>query len=163
MIQWNSTREQDLPYLLALWNDGEVMKYVGFPNGLGIDQDEIEIWFSRLQSKKDRRHFSIYEDDVFVGETFYRVMSDGIAHPDIKIKTSARGKGIAKASLSFCLDTLFANTEATIAVVDPHQDNEKAIQLYTSLGFERGEDTLFEGEVHRLYTISKEAWLQRSK
>ncbi|NLC94884.1 MAG: hypothetical protein GX676_04250 [Bacilli bacterium] len=35
-IMIKETTEEDLDNIMTLWNNGEVMKYVGFPEGLGI-------------------------------------------------------------------------------------------------------------------------------
>ena len=36
-VRLRPTQLEDLKFLQALWNDGEVMRYVGYPQGLGID------------------------------------------------------------------------------------------------------------------------------
>jgi len=41
-ITISETREKHLPDLMKMWNDGEVMKYVGFPDGLGMDMAKME-------------------------------------------------------------------------------------------------------------------------
>lgn len=35
-VNIKETKEEDLKNTLLLWSNGEVMKFVGFPNGLGI-------------------------------------------------------------------------------------------------------------------------------
>jgi hypothetical protein len=45
MVILRKTSEGDFPNLITLWNDGRVMKWVGFPNGLGYD----------LKKKRKRR------------------------------------------------------------------------------------------------------------
>ena len=36
-ITIRETSETDLENILLLWNNGEVMHFVGFPNGIGVD------------------------------------------------------------------------------------------------------------------------------
>ena len=47
-ITISETGESDLENVLALWNDGDVMKYVGFPNGLGETMEGMLRWLSRI-------------------------------------------------------------------------------------------------------------------
>lgn len=37
--------KRDLPYVQELWADGEVMKFVGFPDGLHVTDDQILRWY----------------------------------------------------------------------------------------------------------------------
>jgi hypothetical protein len=59
---------------MALWNDGRVMQWVGFPNGLGYDKEKISKWFDKLQSETNRHHFVVCAESVgFCGEVYYEV------------------------------------------------------------------------------------------
>jgi hypothetical protein len=49
-----TTTVADIPELMALWNDGRVMKWVGFPNGLGWDIIKMKDWFKWIQISFDR-------------------------------------------------------------------------------------------------------------
>lgn len=40
-ITVKETGNEDLQNVMELWNNGEVMFYVGFPNGLGTDLDNL--------------------------------------------------------------------------------------------------------------------------
>lgn len=40
-----TTTHDDLANVMALWNDGRVMQWVGFPNGLNYDKVKISKWF----------------------------------------------------------------------------------------------------------------------
>lgn len=46
------TQLKDLDFLQHLWNDGEVMRYVGYPHGLGIDEQGMREWFRRLEEHR---------------------------------------------------------------------------------------------------------------
>ena len=48
-ISINETTKNDLDNILALWNDGEVMKYVGFPNGLGETMENLIRWYGWIK------------------------------------------------------------------------------------------------------------------
>jgi len=130
------TSKKDLSNVMSLWNDGETMKYVGFPNGLNITLEKLEKWEIWVTSKGvKRRHFSIYRDDLgYCGETYYDINDSGYVIFDIKLLSHARGKGIAFEALSFSIKEAKLNG-GIIGMVDPQETNFKAISLYHKLGF----------------------------
>ena len=131
------TFEEDLENVRLLWSRGDVMGFVGFPNGLSRSIADMERWLARkLSNAPLEQHFSIYDEGVFCGETYYRIEPEngyGVCM-DIKLLPSARGRGIARRALSFALDEAFEHG-AQFAWVDPAVDNLAAIALYRHLGF----------------------------
>ncbi|WP_160680442.1 GNAT family protein [Clostridium sp. C8-1-8] len=132
------TDKSDLKNVMELWNDGEVMYYVGFPQGLNITLDKLEGWLSKLNSSKYTKHYSIYDENIgYCGETYYSIDLDhDLAALDIKLFPKAQGKGIAEYSLSYCINEVFKNNLASKVYVDPNPLNKKAWKLYEKLGFE---------------------------
>ncbi len=134
----HETTEMDLENIRALWNDGEVMHFVGFPNGIGVDIPYLENWLRGIRKRRPLvNHYSIYSDRIgYCGETYYRIETDrGYASAlDIKLVPGARGQGIASAALSFAMEQAFTNG-ATRVWVDPNPENKKALALYRRLGF----------------------------
>ncbi|MCL1827363.1 MAG: GNAT family N-acetyltransferase [Candidatus Cloacimonetes bacterium] len=132
------TEESDLDNILTLWNDGNVMRYVGFPNGLGYDRAKITDWFKSIMQTKRFIHYSIYtENGVYCGETGYAEgrKRDGNMGIDIKLMPEAQGKGIAEFAVRFIINHIRNHNIAESVWVDPHRDNAKALKLYTKLGF----------------------------
>ena len=139
MITVKETTVNDLANIKQLWADGDVMKFVGFPEGLHETDEGMQKWFLRiLSSRPTVNHFSIFDNDVYCGETFYHIDAkhNNSASLDIKLFPFARGKGIATLALSFAIKEAFKNG-ATKVWVDPNPDNVKAIALYARLGFTR--------------------------
>ncbi|MFA7673123.1 MAG: GNAT family N-acetyltransferase [Clostridia bacterium] len=135
MLKITETKYSDLKNIQALWADGDVMKFVGFPEGL-IETDEyMENWYKQIvSSRPSANHYSIYDDGIYCGETFYSIdPKNKAAAMDIKLFSHARGKGIASAALKFAIGEAFANG-AEKAWVDPNPHNEKAIALYRCIG-----------------------------
>ncbi len=130
----------DLDCIRRLWADGDVMKYVGFPDGLRKSRFEMEEWLGKIEKKRPYTdHFSIRQEGVFCGETFYSINRDtGLASLDIKLFAFARGKGIAGKALKFAAARAFENG-AEKCFVTPHPENAKAIALYRRIGFEQKE------------------------
>ena len=126
MITIKETTAKELDNVKALWADGDVMKFVGFPDGL-------------LQTESERpqvNHYSIFDGSVYCGETFYSIDSKhgNSASMDIKLFGFARGKGIAAKALSYAIEQAFENGAEKVWV-DPNPNNEKALALYKRLGF----------------------------
>lgn len=153
------TTKDDLDNVMALWNDGEVMRYVGFPEGLGITRDKMERWIKWAINKPTRCHYSIYEKELgYCGETFYNVDEHGAAALDIKLRSKSRGKGIAFRSLKFAINQAFEQGQAKLVYVEPHPDNEKALRLYEKLGFLAKPRPEYLGEHVTYLEITKEQW-----
>jgi RimJ/RimL family protein N-acetyltransferase len=139
------TRPADLPDLAALWNDGRVMRWVEYPDGLGIDRAGAEAWLEQLRADPDRRHFVLETEAGFAGELYYRVERDARrASLDIKLRPEAQGRGIASAGLRALCELAFAaEPDVDVLWVEPSGENLRARHLYDRCGFapaERPED-----------------------
>lgn len=156
------TSKEDLENILLLWNDGEVMSFVGFQNGLGISMEKLLEWLPWAISKPKRCHYSIYHNEIgFCGETFYNVdQKHGLAALDIKLRPKARGKGIAEYSLKFAIDQAFYQGNAISVYVDPQLDNEKAFKLYEKLGFSDRSRPDFLEEWDTYLELTRDEWYQ---
>jgi hypothetical protein len=90
------TAIHDLPDLMTLWNDGRVMKWVGFPEGLGYDLDKLMNWYSQLQANPNRHHFVVHEKGTgFCGELYYAADKEHKrAGLDIKLIPETQGRRI---------------------------------------------------------------------
>jgi len=138
MITIKETMVDDIKNVQRLWADGDVMRFVGFPDGLHETDEAMQHWFEWLNAARPTaNHFSIYEDDAYCGETFYSIDIDhGSASLDIKLFRFARGRGIATQALSYAIKEAFRNGAKTVWV-DPNPENAKAIALYERLGFKQ--------------------------
>ena len=139
MIAIRETTANDLVNVKQLWADGDVMKFVGFPDGLHETDEGMRKWFRWIvSSRPTTNHFSIFEDGVYCGETFFAIDSEheDSASLDIKLFKFARGKGIATTALTYAIEEAFKNGAKKVWV-DPNPENTKAIALYERLGFAR--------------------------
>lgn len=135
MVQIHETGEADLKNLQALWARGDVMAFVGFPDGLHKTDGEMTEWYQWIQENRPRlNHYSVYEDGVYCGESFYELDSaTGAAALDIKLLPAARGRGLGEGALTYAVFSAFQAGAARVWV-DPDPKNEKAIALYRRLG-----------------------------
>ncbi len=68
------TEEKDLAFVQKLWANPDVMYYVGFPNGLQQSEAQMQAWYAWLQKSKPlTMHYSIFEDEIYCGETFFEI------------------------------------------------------------------------------------------
>ncbi len=129
------TTPNDLDVIQALWNDGDVMAFVGFPQGLGMTPEKMQKWYTWLNDGRPQRdHFSIREEGAYCGESFYAIDEHGYAALDIKLFAAYRSKGIAALGLCHAIREAF-NHGAHTVWVDPNVENAKALALYHRLGF----------------------------
>ena len=149
MLAIRETTAEDLKNVQRLWADGDVMRFVGFPEGLRQTDEDMERWLRWIESNRPAlNHYAIFEDGRYCGESFYELDAEHrSAALDIKLFGFARGRGIAAAGLSHAIREAFRNG-AEIVWVDPNPDNGKAIALYERLGFRRKDfpDYLLSGD-----------------
>ena len=136
MLEIRETTLEDLKNIQRLWGDGEVMRFVGFPEGLHETDEDLRAWIERLSAARPRvNHWSIYEDGVYCGETNYSIDEQTrSASLDVKLFAAARGRGIATKALTHAIREAFRNGAETVWV-DPAPENARAIALYRRLGF----------------------------
>jgi|GEM_PF-744072 len=154
------TSVDDLENILTLVNNGVVMKYVGYPDGLGVSLDDQQKWFKRAIQKPICCHYSIYTlDHAYYREIFYAIDSHNGGMLDIKLLPAAQSKGIACQALAFVIGMAFEDGKADRVYVDPHPDNHKAWALYARIGFSTRPhpEYLEAGETY--LEIMREEWL----
>ena len=134
-ISLKPTAPDDLSFLRDLWNDGRVMKWVGFPEGVGATDRSLARWYDQRLSTPHFHHFIIVSED---GQRCSEVcfdLKDEYASLDIKLCSEAQGKGIATDALNELIDTAFNySQDCQIVWTEPSADNQAARRLYTRCG-----------------------------
>lgn len=136
MLTIKEVGTSDLENIRMLWNNGEVMKSVGFPNGLNRTAADMQTWFEKLKTNRPNwNRYAIYDADLgYCGETGY-TYRDGKYNMDIKLLPHAQGKGIAKQAFSYAITQAFASGADEVHV-SPWDTNTRSIPLYQKLGFQ---------------------------
>ena len=134
-IALKPTGPNDLSFLQALWNDGRVMKWVGFPEGVGVTEASMAKWYAQYSADVNFHHFIITnKKEQRCGEVCFR-LQDGYASLDIKLCPEAQGKGIATQSLNAVIDAAFNDSqECQLVWTEPRVENQAARRLYTRCG-----------------------------
>ena len=65
MLAINPPPPPPVKNIQSLWADGEVMRFVGFPEGLQETEENLERWLEGIASARPQtNHYSIYEDGM---------------------------------------------------------------------------------------------------
>lgn len=135
----------DIPIITRWWNDGSLMKDMGFINGMGITESSL---FSRFEKQLsdgnailESRMFIITDikTDNEIGELQYGELDLKNKKCRIAIKISEisyQGKGLGEESLSLFIDYLTSEFSLNKIEIDTIHDNIRAYRLYKKLGFE---------------------------
>lgn len=136
-VTLRKTTEGDLPDLMVLWNDGRVMKWVDFPDGLGCNLEKMIDWFNKLQANLDCHHFVVHAEGIgFCGEVYFSVNRiQKRAGLDIKFRPEAQGQGLATEALKTLISFIF-ETEPDVEAVwtEPSEENIVAQKMYERCG-----------------------------
>ncbi len=136
------TDNQDLEDIQRLWNNGEVMRSVGYPDGLGQTFAEMTIWYNSIQESYRANHYVVLnKDHDFCGELFYRKdLEHKRAGLDIKFLPDAQGRGLATKALELFIEYVFENEDEIERVwTEPARENKAARRLYTRVGLKEKE------------------------
>ena len=137
-VMIKETQKKDLKNILSLWNNGAVMQWVGFLEGLNITSEKIQEWFSSIQKSGLANHYVVVtkENDLFIGELFYMKNPEHKrAGLDIKLLPESQGKGLATETLKLFIDLIFKTEDQIDAVwTEPSKDNTAARGLYSRCG-----------------------------
>jgi RimJ/RimL family protein N-acetyltransferase len=162
-IELHHTCESDLLDLVSLWNDGRVMHWVGFPQGLGYDSEKALRWLALLDSNPFRHHFVIRNDQVgFAGELYYEVDSyHRMASLDVKLTPKAQGQGIATRAFRALIDLVFKSEPEVDSVwVEPWPENIAAQRLYSRCGLRPQPRPAHLGEGPSFWQLRRMEWLR---
>jgi len=133
-------KNSDAPQFTAWWNDGFLMKDVGFDEGLGVRVEQLEQQFNTMMlDPKQTKILLMYDrgDHTPLGELSFGAFSAQNKSIRIGIKlcdVSRQGQGYGKEALKGFFDYLFKQYHVNIIEIDTLATNTRAIALYESLG-----------------------------
>ena len=138
VVYLNQLKQEELPLLLALYEEKEFMQDYGYAEGLTQTYDELYNWYQGLQKSENEVFYSIFERKTNQWIGFVSLMDlNEIEHEGwlvIGLAKGFRGKGIGEESLNVLLEEAPSKGIKTVKLsVLSH--NERAIKLYKKLGF----------------------------
>ena len=121
-----------------LWGCAEVMKFVGYPNGLGWSSRRYDRHFADMECRTDAIFLAVEDNSgLFLGEAKISFPDrDGCCHHDLKLFPRCWDKSVGFEAWRMILERAGARWPDAKAVVTPSIDNERAIGLYQKLGFQ---------------------------
>ena len=135
----------DIPTIIKWWNDGAVMKDMGFENGMGITESSL---LSRFKKQLEADDTTILDSRMFIitdrntgqeiGELQYGELDLQNKKCRIAVKIAEidyQGKGLGEESLSLFIGYLAAELGLSKIEIDTIHDNLRAYNLYKKLGF----------------------------
>lgn len=137
MISFRKVTKKDVPIILKWWNDGNVMKYVGFPQGLNINDNEVVQSIKGYQGQEQADFFVILDEDgKVIGEFCFKLIREDTATFDIKIgEVNRQGKGYGRQSVLQGIEYIAQMKTIDFIEIGVSPENSRAISLYRSVGF----------------------------
>ncbi len=121
----------------ALWENGEVMKFVGYPRGLGRSKEQYDKFWGNL-SKRNLILLALENSSgEFMGEAKL-AFPDGenTCSHDVKLLPQFRGQGFGREAWLTLIELSQRRWPDAKLSVTPAVENHAAVNLYKSLGFE---------------------------
>jgi RimJ/RimL family protein N-acetyltransferase len=155
VIATELTRD-DLPFLLALWQSPDVMRYADeFPRlrGWSKESDPDRAWnaYVRRRAELGPAYTQLIlrlPDGTAIGESFFAPLPEGATFGrwskprgilclmgDIKLARAHWGKGLGTHGMRRVLKVAFQEVGCHLFVVPPHRKNPAALRLYEKVGF----------------------------
>lgn len=126
----------DADLFFKLWTNPDIMKMVGYPNGLDISLSDIKKRLSEEpESALNRLLVAEIPQGPPIGEChMHPPDSKGIASTDIKLLPEFQGRGYGREIKWLLLDYLFRRTECRIVEATPNIRNTASIKMQEAVG-----------------------------
>ncbi|MGK5089391.1 GNAT family protein [Bdellovibrionota bacterium FG-2] len=170
--------ETDIDFLFLLWNNPEVMKHVGFPNGLKTTREKV---WAQLEEQSSDAPFDCRllvcekETGTAIGECkLGSPDAQGICETDVKLLPEFWGRKYGIEIKLGLLDYLFTHTNCRAVKATPNILNIASIKMQEAVGgvrvgefhhefpdspeFLKGDTTPVSGYV---YLVKREDWESR--
>lgn len=163
----------DVAFICALWNDPRVMRFVGFPNGLGETEERLRANIEKRGDSEFRQLLvvSLKESGQVIGQCKMELPdADGISETDVKLHPDFWGQRYGVEVKRALLDHLFTHTDCRVVQASPNVENTASIKMQEAVGGMRVGEKLYEfpesmrettAPVHAaIYHVSREVWAQ---
>lgn len=156
--------ESDLGFYMALWTNPDVMRHLGFPQGIPVTPEEMRATLIR-QGETEFDRLLVIELKATgqpIGECKLSRPEDGVSEPDIKLLPVYWGQGYGTEVWQGIVSYQFRNTDCEAIVTSPNVANAAAIRLYEAAGAVRvGESVYAFPEAMRDFTTPVHSYTYR--
>jgi len=131
---------ENISFLFSLWTNPDVMKFVGFPQGLRITKDEIKIQLQKEYPDEFDRVLlvSMKNSNTLIGNCKLGSPDENnIAHTDVKLMPEFQGHGCGTEIKQVLLNYLFKNTNCDSVKGTPNKNNIASIKMQEAVGGKR--------------------------
>jgi ribosomal-protein-alanine N-acetyltransferase len=166
--------ETDVAFFHHIWTNPEVMKFVGYPQGLRITPDEIR---AQIEKEHDTEYdvwlvVELKNSGVPVGECKLGwPNTDGISETDIKLLPQYWGNGYGTEIKRALVAYLFTNTGCRAVKATPNKENIASQRMQEAVGGRRVGEGVFRFPEkmrnftcpvpHYVYLVYREDWEKR--
>ena len=140
IVRRAQNRKKDVKLYYLLWNNPEVMKFVGFPNGLQMTKMEIQNKLSQQKKSEFDTNLIIelLKTGEFIGEAkLGKPDENKIASTDVKILPKFYGNSYGKEIKKGLVDYIFTHTDAVAIQTSPNVKNVASIRMQEYVGAKR--------------------------
>lgn len=162
---------EDAAFICSLWNDPRVMRFVGFPHGLGESEERLRANIAQRGDSEFRQLLivALKESGQRIGQCKMELPdSDGISETDVKLHPDFWGNRYGVEVKRALLDHIFTHTACRVVQASPNIENTASIKMQEAVGGMRmGEKTYEFPEAMReattpvhaaIYQVSREIW-----
>ena len=135
-ISLRTIEMKDAVFLMELNNDLEIAKYV-VGNPKQVTLEEQMQWMENLKLERQTERFIIEYDGLSVGTIIISNIDllNSVANINIKLQSSARGKGIGRQSVFLALEYSFLKMKIYCITAHVLPFNKASLALFKSCGF----------------------------
>ncbi len=131
---------ENIAFLYSLWTNPDVMKFVGFPQGFRITEEEIKKQLQKEYPDEFNRVLLVIliDSNSIIGECkLGSVDKDNIAETDVKLMPEFQGNGFGSEIKKALVDYHFTNTKCKAVRANPNKKNIASIKMQEAVGGKR--------------------------
>jgi len=163
----------DASFIVSLWSDPRVMRYVGFPRGIPTAAEDVPRRIERGKGLDALLVARLRASGEPIGQCMLGTPdSFGVCEPDIKLHPSFWGRGYGRELWAALVDQLFRHSACATVRGTPNIVNTASIRMQESAGMRRVGGGTFEFPdpiksftepvPYALYEITREEWERRA-